>query len=97
MAALVPLVQSGRFALAETFTHRMGLSQAAEAYELFDSRADGVLKVLLGPERTETLRARRACGCSTTGHSASPSSGRAMNHGAGGGTISRVRASTIGS
>jgi len=27
----------------------LGLSQAAEAYELFDSRADGVLKVLLTP------------------------------------------------
>jgi threonine dehydrogenase-like Zn-dependent dehydrogenase len=48
-AALVPLVQSGRLALGGTFTHRMGLSQAPEAYELFDSRADGVLKVLLDP------------------------------------------------
>jgi alcohol dehydrogenase len=47
--ALVPLVQSGRFELAETFTHHMGLSQAAEAYQLFDSRQDGVLKVLLNP------------------------------------------------
>ena len=35
--------------LAETFTHRMGLSQVAEAYDLFDSRHDGVLKVLLLP------------------------------------------------
>jgi 2-desacetyl-2-hydroxyethyl bacteriochlorophyllide A dehydrogenase len=49
-AALVPLVQAGRFSLAETFTHRMGLSHAAEAYELFDSRRDGVLKVLLDPK-----------------------------------------------
>ncbi len=49
--ALVPLVQSGRFtALADTFTHRMALSRAPEAYELFDSRADGVLKVLLLPK-----------------------------------------------
>jgi alcohol dehydrogenase len=47
--ALVPLVQSGRFSLAETFTHHMGLSQAPEAYQLFDSRSDGVLKVLLDP------------------------------------------------
>jgi alcohol dehydrogenase len=48
--ALVPLVQSGRFSgLADTFTHRMGLSQVPDAYELFDSRADGVLKVLLLP------------------------------------------------
>ena len=47
--ALVPLVQSGRFTLAETFTHHMGLSRAPEAYQLFDSRGDGVLKVLLDP------------------------------------------------
>src|SRR5580693_466730 len=43
--ALVPLVQSGHFSgLADTFTHRIGLSRVPEAYELFDSRADGVLK-----------------------------------------------------
>ena len=49
-SSLVPLLQSGRLAgLGETFTHRMDLSQAPEAYELFDSRADGVLKVLLTP------------------------------------------------
>ena len=47
---LVPLLQSGRLTgLGETFTHRMDLSRAPEAYELFDSRADGVLKVLLTP------------------------------------------------
>ncbi len=49
-SALVPLVQAGKFSLAETFTHHMGLSQVAEAYQLFDSRADGVLKVLLDPK-----------------------------------------------
>ena len=49
-SALVPLLQSGRLAgLGETFTHRMDLSRAPEAYELFDSRTDGVLKVLLTP------------------------------------------------
>ena len=47
--SLVPLVQSGRLQLAETFTHRMQLSRVAEAYDLFDSRRDGVLKVLLLP------------------------------------------------
>jgi alcohol dehydrogenase len=46
---LVPLVQSGRLDLSGTFTHHMGLAQAPEAYELFDSRSDGVLKVLLTP------------------------------------------------
>lgn len=48
--ALVPLVQSGRFTLSETFTHHLGLSEAARAYELFDSRSDGVLKILLDPK-----------------------------------------------
>jgi alcohol dehydrogenase len=49
-AALVPLVQAGRFSsLAPTFTHHMGLSEVAAAYQLFDSRGDGVLKVLLNP------------------------------------------------
>src|SRR5580704_1181254 len=46
---LVPLVQTGRLAVADTFTHRMGLDEAAKAYELFASRADGVLKILLTP------------------------------------------------
>ncbi len=47
--ALVPLVQAGRLQLSDTFTHRMPLSQVSEAYDLFDSRRDGVLKVLLLP------------------------------------------------
>ncbi|HUE06221.1 MAG TPA: alcohol dehydrogenase catalytic domain-containing protein [Acidimicrobiales bacterium] len=47
--ALVPLVQAGRLQLVDTFTHRMPLGQVAEAYDLFDSRRDGVLKVLLLP------------------------------------------------
>jgi alcohol dehydrogenase len=46
---LVPLVQAGRLDLSGTFTHRIPLSQVPEAYELFDSRLDGVLKVLLTP------------------------------------------------
>ena len=47
--SLVPLVQAGRLQLVDTFTHRMQLSQVAEAYDLFDSRRYGVLKVLLLP------------------------------------------------
>jgi threonine dehydrogenase-like Zn-dependent dehydrogenase len=47
--ALVPLVQSARPDLAGTFTHHMKLSEAGAAYQLFDSRNDGVLKVLLAP------------------------------------------------
>lgn len=48
-ASLVPLLQAGRLQLADTFTHQMELSRVAEAYDLFESRADGVLKVLLLP------------------------------------------------
>lgn len=46
---LVPLLQAGRIRPESVFTHRMPLSKGAEAYELFDSRRDGVMKVLLDP------------------------------------------------
>ena len=45
--ALFPLVQSGRLHPENVFTHRLGLSDAAEAYRIFEAREDGVLKVLL--------------------------------------------------
>jgi 2-desacetyl-2-hydroxyethyl bacteriochlorophyllide A dehydrogenase len=48
---LVPLVASGRLAPERVFTHRLGLSEGAEAYRLFAERRDGVLKVLLDPSR----------------------------------------------
>lgn len=50
-AALIPLVASGRLAPERVFSHRMGLSEGSEAYRLFASRRDGVLKVLLDPSR----------------------------------------------
>jgi 2-desacetyl-2-hydroxyethyl bacteriochlorophyllide A dehydrogenase len=46
---LVPLVQSGRLHPERVFTHRMPLAKGPDAYELFDRRADGVVKVLLEP------------------------------------------------
>ncbi|MHB8466989.1 MAG: zinc-binding dehydrogenase, partial [Acidimicrobiales bacterium] len=49
--ALIPLIASGRLHPEDVFTHRMGLSEAAEAYRIFDAREDGVLKVLLDPTR----------------------------------------------
>jgi alcohol dehydrogenase len=48
-STLVPLLASGRLRPDDVFTHRLGLSQAAEGYDLFDRRADGCLKVLLDP------------------------------------------------
>ena len=50
-SALVPLIESGRLHPEEVFTHRLGLSEGAEAYRLFDAREDGVLKVSLDPSR----------------------------------------------
>jgi alcohol dehydrogenase len=47
--ALLPLVANGRLHPEDVFTHHLGLSEAAEAYRLFESRTDGVLKVLLDP------------------------------------------------
>ena len=47
--ALLPLVASGRLHPEDVFTHRLGLSEASEAYRIFDAREDGVLKVLLDP------------------------------------------------
>jgi 2-desacetyl-2-hydroxyethyl bacteriochlorophyllide A dehydrogenase len=49
--ALVPLVACGRLHPEDVFTHRMALSDAPEAYRIFDARDDGVLKVLLDPTR----------------------------------------------
>ncbi len=42
---LVPLVQSGRVAAAGLFSHHFDLSKGAEAYRLFDSREEGVIKI----------------------------------------------------
>jgi threonine dehydrogenase-like Zn-dependent dehydrogenase len=47
--ALVPLLESGRLRPDDVFTHRLGLSEAAHAYRIFDRHEDGVLKVLLDP------------------------------------------------
>ena len=42
---LVPLVQSGRVKAAGLFSHNFTLSEGAEAYRLFDSRNEGVIKL----------------------------------------------------
>lgn len=42
---LVPLVQSGRIKAQGLFSHRFDLSEGAEAYRLFDSREEGVIKL----------------------------------------------------
>ncbi|BAN03581.1 zinc-binding dehydrogenase [Ilumatobacter coccineus] len=44
--SLLPLLESGRLRAEGLFSHRMPLSAGAEGYRLFDSRDDGVLKIL---------------------------------------------------
>lgn len=46
---LIPLVASGKLVPEDVFTHHMGLSEAPEAYRMFDAKDDGVVKVLLDP------------------------------------------------
>ncbi len=49
MRRLMSLVQSGRFDPTPLITHRFSLGQIVEAYDLFGSRRDGVLKVAIRP------------------------------------------------
>lgn len=46
---LIPLVRSGRLKPELYISHRMPLSEGAEAYRLFDAREDGALKMVLTP------------------------------------------------
>jgi 2-desacetyl-2-hydroxyethyl bacteriochlorophyllide A dehydrogenase len=46
---LVPLIQAGRLHPERFVTHEMPLSQGAEAYQLFDARRAGALKMVLTP------------------------------------------------
>ncbi len=42
---LVPMIQSGRIKAPNLFSHDFKLSEGAEAYKLFDSRDEGVIKI----------------------------------------------------
>lgn len=49
MRRLMSMVQSGRFDPTPLITHRFTLDNIVEAYDLFGSRRDGVLKVAIHP------------------------------------------------
>ena len=49
LPALFPLVQSGRLKPERYISHRMPLSQGAEAYSIFEAREAGALKMVLVP------------------------------------------------
>ncbi|WP_226017339.1 alcohol dehydrogenase family protein [Novosphingobium sp. FKTRR1] len=50
LPALFPLVRSGRLRPERYISHRMPLSQGAEAYRRFDAREAGALKMVLHPD-----------------------------------------------
>ncbi len=47
--ALIPLIQSGRLKPEKYISHVMSLDDGARAYDMFDRRADGALKMVLAP------------------------------------------------
>ena len=49
MDRLLPLVISKRYDIAAVVSHRMPLSAAAAAYQLFDGRSGGCTKVVMRP------------------------------------------------
>ena len=46
---LVPLLREGRIAPQRVFTHHRSMSEGPDAYEVFNDRSDGVIKVMLDP------------------------------------------------
>lgn len=48
--ALIPLVQSGRLKPERYVSHRLPLSEGAEAYRMFEARDHGALKMVLTPD-----------------------------------------------
>ena len=50
LPALFPLVQSGRLRPERYISHRLPLSQGAEAYRLFEAREAGALKMVMLPD-----------------------------------------------
>lgn len=47
--ALIPLIQSGRLQPEKYISHVMSLEEGERAYDLFDRRAEGALKMVLAP------------------------------------------------
>ena len=46
---LLGYVEQGKVTLEDIITHRMPLSEVSKAYEIFDKKEDGCVKVVLDP------------------------------------------------
>jgi alcohol dehydrogenase len=49
MPRLLSLMEGGRVDLSPMITHRMSLTDAVRAYEIFGSQSENVLKIMLRP------------------------------------------------
>lgn len=49
MKRLLPLVQEKRYPLVSVISHRLPLSQGVRAYEIFDKKLEGCVKIVLEP------------------------------------------------
>jgi S-(hydroxymethyl)glutathione dehydrogenase/alcohol dehydrogenase len=49
MPELYQMIAEGRFDPTDIITHRLPLSEAKKGYELFDTKTDGCIKVVLKP------------------------------------------------
>jgi threonine dehydrogenase-like Zn-dependent dehydrogenase len=51
MERVLPIVQSKKWPFADIITHRMSLREGVRAYDMFERRKEGVIKVVLDPWR----------------------------------------------
>jgi L-iditol 2-dehydrogenase len=51
MTDVVPLIADGRIRAGDLITHRFNLAEFAKAHEIFASRLDAVLKVIVHPDQ----------------------------------------------
>jgi hypothetical protein len=49
MERLLPLVRAKRWPFTDIITHRLPMSDGVRAYEMFEGREEGVIKVVLDP------------------------------------------------
>jgi len=49
MGRLMSLIRGGKLDVTPLITHRMPLTDVVEAYDLFSSRTDHVMKIILNP------------------------------------------------
>jgi alcohol dehydrogenase len=47
MKELIEIIAADKLDLTGIVTHRMGLDEAMKAYEIFDKKLDGAIKILL--------------------------------------------------